>query len=126
MANKQNLLNALGAMSAALMVATPSVASASGGSVILKASGDRGWTLDCTFQRGDASPLTRKARGRGKVETIAVKGATAGACAYSGPNRGAFQIRFVDKNSADNCPFERVEEVCIGSFRAGSNGTFSF
>ncbi|MFN0024027.1 MAG: hypothetical protein ACKVS5_09010 [Parvularculaceae bacterium] len=126
MARNRNPLSVLCAMSAAMAIAATAAASPTGGSVILKASGDRGWTLDCTFQRGDASPLTRKARGRGKVETIAVKGATAGACEYSGPGRGAFQIRFVDENAVDDCPFVRIEDACIGRFEAGASGTFSF
>lgn len=116
---------------AALVLAASSLAAPAGaetgpGLIIVKVSGDRGWTMSCVFEREGKAPIEKSSRGRGRVETLSARDSTRGSCNYEGPREGAIQIRFTDESDADNCPFARVGEHCIGAVAAGEKGSFSF
>ena len=96
------------------------------GLLVLKMSGARGWTIECAFERQDDDPISKRAVGRGDVETFAVSNAIGGSCDYAGPRRGSLQIRFRDENFPEKCPFTVRNGECLGRFAAGAEGSFSF
>ncbi len=96
------------------------------GLLILKMSGGRGWTMSCVFDREDGSSMEKSARGRGRVETFAVRDVTAGACDYAGPRRGELRIRFQDENNPENCPLTVVSGECLRIVGSDRSGGFSF
>ena len=96
------------------------------GLLILKMSGSRGWTISCEFDREDDTAIKKSARGRGDVETFAVRDVTGGRCEYEGPRRGELRIRFDDENNPDACPLTKVAGECIRLVSAGRSGEFSF
>lgn len=106
--------------------ANPAAAQSMNGLVIIKVSGDRGWKVECTFERPDDSPVKKRARGNGDVKTFAVRGASGGECVYTGPRRGVMQVRFTDENNKEKCPFSWVADQCVGQFEAGAEGSFKF
>ena len=114
------------ALFAAALANSAAAQTSSNGLVIIKLSGDRGWKAECTFERPDDSPITKRGRGDGGVTTFAVRGASGGECAYTGPRRGVMQVRFTDENNEENCPFSWVADQCIGQFEAGVEGSFKF
>ena len=96
---------------------------------VLKLAGERGWRIECEFERADDKPLRVRKRGRGDVETIAVRGATGGACDYvvEADHYGDLKITYtVNDDFPPNCPFATEAGQCIGRFSPGADGGFSF
>ncbi|MEL6365210.1 MAG: hypothetical protein AAFR11_10275 [Pseudomonadota bacterium] len=93
----------------------------------IRISGDRGWVVSCTLDRGDDAPVEATRRGRGDIETIAARGVLSGSCDYSGPTgSGDMKIVFTDENFPEKCPFRQEAGRCVGRFGADETGTFSF
>lgn len=99
---------------------------AENGLLILKMSGSRGWTISCVFEREDGTSIEKSARGRGDVETFALRNVESDRCEYVGPRRGELRIRFEDENNPDSCPLTLVSGECIRIVGDGRSGGFSF
>ncbi|MEL6360889.1 MAG: hypothetical protein AAFR21_07365 [Pseudomonadota bacterium] len=95
--------------------------------VVIKMSGDRGWSVDCTFQREGDDPIEKSARGRGRVVTFAVEKVTGGSCDYVGPSRrGELKISFTDENRPSYCPLAQEAGLCVTRAGVGETGSFDF
>jgi hypothetical protein len=97
------------------------------GQVVLKFSGDYGWSVDCRFEQGDGDTIRRTAKGRGDVETFAVKSVANGSCDYKVSDRGPLSVTFENQNDPDACPFDVGDaRMCKVRFTTGHEGTFRF
>lgn len=111
---------------AALLLAGMAPANAASPLVTIKASGDRGWSLVCTFEREGKGPVERKAgRGR-KSAAFAVRAVNSGRCDYAASGNGALTLRFLDEGDTERCPLTRVEDHCLRTVAPAEKGSFDF
>ncbi len=114
------------AFAAALLFFAFSPAHAARDLVIVEMSGDRGWVVECSFERTDDDPIEKRARGRGRVARFAVRDAAGGVCTYTAPDDGELKITFTDERDADACPLSAASEGCVLRAQDGAAGDFSF
>ena len=110
-----------------LFVVPSSLAQVGNGLLVIKASGGRGWSVECLMQKEDGEELQQRLVGRGKTATIAVNKIIGGSCSWeASSSRDSLKIEFSDANFPDKCPFVKQELRCVARFAAGTRGEFEF
>ncbi len=116
----------INAIAAAFLASVSSANAAPGAVVVIKASGDRGWTLDCSFERLRGSPIRKSAGGGNRLGAVAVRGVRSGRCEYATSESGALTLRFLDEGDTEKCPLARVEDHCLRTVAPAEKGSFDF
>ncbi|MGF1545240.1 MAG: hypothetical protein ACFB00_12210 [Parvularculaceae bacterium] len=109
-----------------LAVAAPTSVLAAADLAVVSLSGDRGWTVECAFDRADDAPIVKRARGRGGVVRLSARDSTSGRCDYEAPADGVLRMRFENEAAPDACPWAATDGACVAVFRNGDAGAFDF
>lgn len=114
------------AIAAAILASAAGANAAPGAVVVIKASGERGWTLDCSFERFRGSPIRKAAGGGTRLGSVAVRGVRSGRCDYAASGNGALTLRFIDEGDSEKCPLARIEDHCLRTVAPEEKGSFDF